>query len=463
MDRTDALTACALLALLAGCRAPNFEDSAMSAEARAQWERAAPSPPPLVAALPVEAPLGPAAGDAPAAPAAPAFPRVFADPTPRALQLRGVPLDQALRLLAAQGGANLVLTGDFSPRVELELPEVPLQVALELLCEAHACRAELRDGLLLVRRDDPARVETRVFRVASIPAAAVQEELAAIVPDGSVVVNAARNVVMVTAPQPRLREVEAYLASIDRPDRQVLIEARILEVSRSELEELGTRIRYNDISVGDDTATFVSNLLTANQQVQATFVSADTDFDAAINALHSLAGLEVLARPRLLALNNREAKLELVTEIPYVNATTTTSGSVTDVGTQTIQEIEYKNVGLKLTLTPSVLEGGLIALTVDQEVSEQTGSFESVPIVDSRRITTAFVVGEGRTILIGGLLKERRNDTREGIPFLMDLPLLGQAFRNDTRDDDRTELILLMTPWLVSAEEGRALPPPAAG
>ncbi len=456
MDRRKAALAatCALLALSAGCRAPNFESREMSDEARAQWERAAPSPPPLVAALPVEPDSAPAPEGV--AVAAPGFPLVFADPTPRLLQLRSARLDQALRLLAATGGVNLVLQGDFSPVVELDLPEVPLQAALELLARTHDCRIELQDGLVVVSRDDPAKVESRVFEVASVAAASLQTDLAAIVTDGSVVVNAARNVIMVTAPQPRLREVERYLASIDRPEKQVLIEARLLEVSRKDLEELGTRIAFNDLAVADETATFVTSLLAPSTAAIGTVTSGSGNFDAAINALHSLVGLEVLSRPRLLALNNRQANLDIVTEIPYVSATTTTEGSSTGTGAQTIEEIEYKIVGLKLAVTPSILEGGLVSLSIDQEVSEQTGTFNGVPIVDSRHIVTGFVVGEGQTILIGGLLKQRRLDSRDGVPLLMDIPLIGQAFRRDVRDDQQVELILLMTPWLVSAEDGRA-------
>ena len=447
--------AAAALLLGASCGTPNFERSEMRDEALAQWEYTARSPRTVTPqeALPA-APEGPTPGTEPAP--AP-FPTVFTDAQPHALQLRSAELGQALRLLAETGGVNLVLMGDFHQVVELDLPEVPLQVALELLCGAYDCRVEARDGLVVVSREDPNRADTRVFELQSISAAAVQPELQVLVGDTGLVVNPARNVVMVTAPEPRLREVATYLASVDRPERQVLIEARILEVARKELEELGTRIAYHDISVGDDTATFVSSLLTGSDQVLGTFTSANGNFDAAINALQSLVGLDILSRPRLIALNNREARLDIVTEIPYVNATTTTQGSTTSVGTQTIQEIEYKLVGLKLALTPTILEGGLISLTVDQEVSEQTGSFLDVPIVDSRHIQTGFTVKEGQTILIGGILKKAQLDSRDGIPILADLPLIGQAFRNDVRNGQETELILLMTPWLVDPRDGRAV------
>jgi type II secretory pathway component GspD/PulD (secretin) len=432
-------------------------------EAVARWQIAAPSPgftlPRPTAPSPVP---DPGARPAPPAP----LPVISFDPVPRSLQLRDAELGQALRLIADTGGVNLVLEGDFSPTVDLDLPELPLQSAFELLVRTYGCDVSEAGGVIVVHRDDPARFETRVYTLLSIAAATVQPELTPIVGAGAVVVNPARNVILVTASQTKLREVEAYLAAVDRPDRQVLIEARILEVSRSRLEELGTRIAFNDISVGEGTATLVSSLLTTNQQVLGTISDEDGGFDAAINALHQLAGLEVLSRPRLLALNNRESRLDIITEVPYVNATTTTEGSTSSVGTQTIQTIEYKDVGLQLKVTPTVMDGGLIALALDQEVSEQTGVFQGVPIVDSRHITTGFLVRQGETIMIGGLLKDRRTDSTNGVPLLMDLPLIGQAFRNDSTDTEQTELILLMTPWLVDPHSGRAVvaaPPRPAG
>jgi type II secretory pathway component GspD/PulD (secretin) len=424
-------------------------------EGVARWQSMAPSPGPIVPPLPPE-PVTPEPAVAPPAPAP--IPQLFRDATPRSLQLRDAELGQALRLIAATGGINLVLDGDFSQPVDLDLPELPLQAAFELLARTYACDVTLNDGVVLVHRDDPARVETRVFALQYIPALTVQPELVPIVGTAAVVVNAARNVLLVTATESKLRDVATYLAAVDRPDRQVLIEARILEVSRSRLEELGTRIAFNDIAVNGGTATLVSSLLTTNKQALATISDADGGFDAAINALHQLAGLEVLSRPRLLALNNKESRLDIITEVPYVNATTTTAGSTSSVGTQTIQTVEYKKIGLKLAVTPTVMDGGLVGLNIDQEVSEQTGVFQGVPIVDSRHITTGFVVKQGETIMIGGLLKDRHTASTNGIPLLMDLPLIGQAFRNDSTDTEQTELILLMTPWLVDPQNGRARP-----
>ncbi len=450
-----------LPALLSACEAaskgtlPPETTVTLHDEAVARWQDAAPSPGPIVPRKPdvaYAADAGPGAVVAIAP-----IPVLFADPTPRSLQLRDAELGQALRLIAGTGGLNLVLDGDFSQPVDLDLPELPLQAAFELLVRTYGCTVSQADGVVLVQREDPARVETRVYSILSISAASLQPELVPIVGANALVVNPARNVILVTAPQAKLREVEAYLAAVDRPDQQVLIEARILEVNRRKLEELGTRIAFNDISVGDGTATLVSSLLTPNQQVLGTIVNSDGSFDAAINALNRLTGLEVLSRPRLLAMNNREAKLDIVTQIPYVNATTTTAGSLTGTGTQTIQTVEFEDVGLRLAVTPTIMDGGLIGLLIDQDVSEMVGSFQGVPIIDSRHITTGFLVRQGETILIGGLLKDRHTDTTNGVPYLMDLPLIGQAFRNDSTETEQTELILLMTPWLVDSHTGQAV------
>jgi len=409
----------------------------------AAWEHAvAPAPPDV-------GEPGPAADELAPAEAAPAFPAVIDDGAVYSLQLRDAELGQALHLVAEMAGLNLMLAGDFSERVDLSLPAVRLQTALETLARTHGCTVEAEGEVLILRRDDRSSVQTRVFELQSASAASLEAQLAGIVGPESVVVNPTRNVVMVSAPAARLDDVARFLVAVDRPERQVLIEARIIEVSREALEELGARIRYDDISVDSWTATFVSDLLTSNTKVLATASNADGSIDYAINAIQSLDGLDVLSRPRLLALDGHEARLDIVSEVPYVNATTTTEGTGTTVGVQTLQEVEFKNVGLQLTVTPTIQADGLISLAVQQELSEQTGSFLDIPVVDSRQLATTFIVKEGETIMIGGIMKDRRQETTEGVPLLKDVPWLGRLFRSDVDDRSALELVVLMTPRLI--------------
>ncbi len=377
------------------------------------------------------------------------LPQVFTDPTPRSLEFRAAPLSHAWRVLGETGGVNLVLKGAFDELVDISLPTTTLQSALEALARTFDCHVEIQGDLVVVTRDDPFSVRTEVLRLSSIPAAIVAPQLTELLGAESIIVNPERNVILVRGTAPQLAEVRAFVATVDRPDRQVHIEARILEISREDLEDLGIAINAQDISVDTNTATFVTSLLDPQSPVVASFTNHDSTLDYTLTALTRLVDLTVISRPRLIALNNTEAKLEIISEIPYVNATTSTEASGTSVSAQTIEEVEFKDVGLELTVTPTIQDHGLISLNVMQRISEQTGVFNEIPVVDSRNITTSFVVREGQTIAIGGITKNRRLETATGVPILMDLPLVGHFFRRDEDERRAMELVILMTPRLV--------------
>lgn len=436
-----------LLAVVAGCRLqdPPSLDGPLHAQALAAWAasdptRAAPEPP-----VPLMGPLRSAPE-----PAAPRVPVVIDDPALFELQLRGSSLGEALLLVAELAGLNLALVGAFDAPVDLSLPAVPLQSAFELLVSMHGCSVELRSHSVVVRRDDPEGRVTRVFPLRSTAAESLQLELTGLIGEqGTVVANAARDVLMVTAPAGLMVRVDEYLAAVDRPERQLILEARILEISRDDLQEIGLEMALNDVAHDDDVASFVADLLTSSTRVLASFEDGADEVDFAINALRTRSALEILARPRLLAVDGKPATLEIVSEIPFVNATTTTEASTSTAGAQTVQEVEFKDVGLTLEVVPTIQEDGLVGLTIDQSVSEQTGVFLDIPVVDSRAIRTSMIVEDGRTIMIGGLQRTRTLQTTTGVPGLMDIPFLGRAFRSEVDQHDVLELVVLMTPRLV--------------
>jgi type II secretory pathway component GspD/PulD (secretin) len=377
-------------------------------------------------------------------------PLLVEDRTPFGFSLRDAELGHALLMLGEQAGLNVVLDGEFSEPVRMSLPGVRIQSALETLVRTYDCTLEVTDDIVIVRRQDPSALQSRVFILNSTAAIDVQTELSALAGEGAiVVVNAEANVVMVTAPASVLRDVEAYVAAVDRPDRQVLIEARILEIDRSDMLELGSAIARNDIRIDDWSADFVTSLLNPAPSVLAAAGNDSGSMDITLDMLRELVGLEILQRPRLVALQNNMARLEILSEVPYVETTTTTESNVSSIGAQTIEEVQFKNVGLELSITPTIQADGLVSLVVDQRVSVQTDEFNGIPVVDSRTINTSFVVREGDTIMIGGIMSNSQFDTETGVPLLMDIPWLGHLFKSDVRRTTSRELVILMTPRLV--------------
>lgn len=380
----------------------------------------------------------------------PPLPQLIGDQTPYALQLRSAELSQALMLIAEMGSLNLMLEGDFSIPVQLNLPAVGLQAALEMLVAAYGCSVEVVAGdIVLVRRRSPNERQSRVFVLQSLNASEIEAQLVAMLGSEAVVVNTQRNVVLVNADRAAISLVETYLAAVDRPQRQVLIEARILEVSRSDLLELGAAVAENSINLNDWTASFVTDLLSPSPKVVANIGGTTGAIDITLDALQTIVDLRVLQRPRLMALHGSQATLEIIQEVPYIDTTATTQSSGGTLGTQTIQEVQFKNIGLKLSILPSIQEDGLVALAVEQTISVQSGTFNDIPIVKSRNLTTSFLVEEGETIVIGGIMENGSLESTAGVPLLKDIPLLGHFFSNTQDELTSTELIILMTPRLV--------------
>lgn len=445
------LALASLLVPLHGCKStvPNVVGTSVQRDALLRWDRSMRAErrgsglPRTEAEIPPQPPA--------VEPERMVVPVVVDDPKPYGLNLRDAELGQALLLVGEMAGINVVLDGDFSEPVRMTLPAVTLQAALETLVRTYACVLEAGedDGIVVVHREDPLAVRSQVFVLHSTSAAEIQPQLASLVGETAVVVNTSRNVVMVTASAAKIRDVAAYLLAVDRPDRQVLIEARIIEVDRADLLELGSAIARNDISVDGWTADFVTNLLNPSPSVLASAGSDSGSLDVTLDMLHEIVNLQILQRPRLVALHSKQARLEILSEIPYVDATTTTDSATGGIGTQVVQEVQFKNVGLELAITPTIQADGLVSLVVEQRVSVQTGTFNTIPIVDSRTINTSFVVREGDTIMIGGIMKNSAYDSKTGVPLLMDIPWLGQLFQQDVRQGQSQELVILMTPRLV--------------
>jgi general secretion pathway protein D len=168
-----------------------------------------------------------------------------------------------------------------------------------------------------------------------------------------------------------------------------------------------------------------------------------------LQALSDLTRVQVLSSPNLLVLNNQPARIQVGDQVPVA---TSSAVSTAAPNAPQVNTIEYRDTGVILSITPRVNASGLVLLDIAEEVSNPTSTTTSTissPTISQRRVTSSVAVSDGQTIAIGGLIQDSRTKSKNGVPFLQDVPVLGWLFGTHSTDLTRTELIVLITPHVV--------------
>ncbi|MGC1953606.1 MAG: type II secretion system protein GspD, partial [Gammaproteobacteria bacterium] len=261
------------------------------------------------------------------------------------------------------------------------------------------------------------------------------------------------NALVILATEPQYRQIKSALRKLDVVPLQVLIEATLADVTLTDELSYGVEWFFTN-SVGDNTAvTRLGSPVTLPLEDFSGFtfgiVSAAGAVKALLRALATERKLDILASPSLMVLNNQAANINIGDEVPVV-----TQQQQSTLGTSNIiNSVERQRTGVLLTVTPRVNKGGLVIMEIVQNVSNVARGDETStalgPTIQNREITSTVAVQSGETLVLGGLIREVNEFTESGIPILRKLPLVGPLFRSTTRNDNRTELIVLITPRAV--------------
>jgi general secretion pathway protein D len=294
------------------------------------------------------------------------------------------------------------------------------------------------------------------------PTAPPREEAGA-VPEGeiNIVVDETNNALVIRAFQRDYRSIIEIVKKLDLYPKQVLIDVLLAEITLDNTTQFGIEwSRFltshppnaQEVVVGArPPADPFSQALTAIG-LRYSIVELGGRVSAAIRAAATRGRLKVISSPHILASNNKEAKIQVGSSQPILTSTyTTTATAATNVVEGTI---EYKDIGIILTVTPRISDGGLVAMEISIEDSTvdltSLGNLTSVPVFGKRTAKTTLSISEGQTIVIGGMIQDSKNVTKSGIPFLSRIPLLGALFGTHSYTLGKTELILLMTPHIIS-------------
>jgi type IV pilus assembly protein PilQ len=418
------------------------------------------------------------------------------------IDVRDVDISDVIAMLAAQSGVNVVTDGSVKPeRVTLRLHGVTFDEALRVIASAHALQVRSEGGILIVgateamnrrapgvvfslrhahpddvakeladvlpvgtvidpdkrsasimvagddetlaraRRlvaaldsqassDVDAESATQAYRLRFLRADDVVAKLKAAVADGSFLADEDLNAVLATGGERVQAATRNVLAGIDRPSAQVLFEVKVADVTPiNDASNFGLEFGGVDLQGQPIPGAVAYN-----------FVGGTIPVNVTLNAMVSKGRAQILATPKLVTVNNKEADLTIGETYPIVYSTSVFGG----------QNVQYVDIGVHLRLTPTIGADGTVTAELHPEYSELVGFTPSgYPIVANRKIDSTLRVGDNDTIVLGGLMRDTSSQTISKIPGLSEIPIIGKLFQNKQTSHERDEIVFLITPHVI--------------
>jgi general secretion pathway protein D len=263
------------------------------------------------------------------------------------------------------------------------------------------------------------------------------------------------NSLLVTADSKHFERIKAIIADLDRPVPQVLIKVLIAEVTHDNSLDLGAEFSaLNMNAAGTKGQKYGTDFSVAAKKDGIVLRVIQNEFTATLRALATVGKVDVLSRPYILTSDNQQATIMVGQEVPFVTRSQLTESS------QTINTIEYDDIGIILTVTPHINPDGLVIMDVYPEISAllkdttvDISETVKAPVFTRRAAQSRVAIRDGQTIVIGGLMEDRLTDTVNKVPVLGDLPWIGALFRRTTTSKTKTELLIFLTPHVAKVPE----------
>lgn len=251
--------------------------------------------------------------------------------------------------------------------------------------------------------------------------------------------------------------IKTIIASLDKPKPQVLINVVFLQVTHDKGLDLGAeasfegRLAVKNNPEGNALTKFgVAGALTDPTSYGAFYKILGGNVNATIHALSSVNKTEILSRPSILTRSSQQATILVGQSIPLI-----TNSRVSDTNNTTINTVSYQDVGIILRVTPFITQAGLVEMIVSPEISSLSATTIPIstgvnsPVIDKRSADTVVVTPSDQTVVIGGLISTQVIDQENKVPILGDIPLLGYAFKRNIKKNQKTELLIFLTPHVV--------------
>lgn len=362
------------------------------------------------------------------------------------LNLKDADVKSVLQIFAKATGANIVAADDVTGKVTVTFSGIAPKDGLEAVLRTRGLDWFEDHGTIFVST----KKIMRTYYLANAKPSDLQATLALVLPSGSVVTaDDSYNVLVIQTSSDYLPRLEKLIQELDVPPLQVMVEVRMIQINGASGGKLGLDAKYTSAKDSNDTAQTLNfagrSTDTAAQGLYAHVLSifSSASLEAYFSALATSTKYDLIATPRLTTLNNKEATLLIGSKLGY--KTTIISE------TSTAQVVNFLSVGTALSLTPNVTKSGFIRMKVAPKVSEGA-IVGDLPQEDTTETKNEVMVRDGQTFVIGGLIKEKDEETNYGVPFIMDIPLIGGLFRKTVTSKIKNELLVFVTPHIITPE-----------
>lgn len=405
------------------------------------------------------------------------------------LDFKDTPIDDVLMIMAKQADVDIIKSPRVEGTVTATLTDVPLDEALTNILESHGYTYLTTDNIVRVIPKDEVleireKILSRVFRITYADVKEVELALRQFISEqGAISSNPGTSNIIVTDTESKIKAIASFVEEIDRKTPQILVEAKIYDVSSQDNLDLGVKWQagtftsfgepttdqilgnefgsigniwggITDTAVGSEFNTSISESSSTDGLIRFGVLNDSVSIDAALFAAQEDFRAKLLANPRVLVLDNEQAEIKIVEEIPFQELTESAGGG--SIGTT-----EFRDVGVELRVTPHLTRDGMIRLTLNPKFSVQTRDLVipgvdnpfPQPVVATRETRTIALIEDKQTVVIGGLKKQDKSQQMSKVPLLGDLPLLGALFRFEGESTINSELVVFITPYLIEDPE----------
>jgi type IV pilus assembly protein PilQ len=407
---------------------------------------------------------------------------------PVTFNFQDVPVRTVLQLIAEETNINIVSSDTVAGNLTLRLVNVPWDQALDIILRAKNLDKRREGNVIWVgpqeeiakyeqaKEDARIALENRAETVSEFiqvnyhsakaifealtkdqqqsggggggGAGAEQNRNAFLSPRGRLVADERTNTLLIQDIPKKVAEMKQLISVIDRPVDQVLIEARIVVATESFSRDLGARFRVED--VGGSTSSGIINSVFSGPSDAATvglsILNPQIQLNVELDLLEKQGKGEVISNPRVITTNQRESVIRQGDEVGYSTAQGAGSGA-----TQTVQ---FKEALLEMRVTPTITQDDRIGLSIGVKKDELISFFETdggnrIPQFTKREVNTAVLIDNGQTVVIGGVYEFRNTNDVSKVPFLGDVPFLGNLFKSKSRSKEKAELLIFITPRII--------------